>query len=367
MEDRPRLALHFQPCGVAFLANVGTRVWIDLWGLARHSPLDSQSGGYAMQTLCFSTDTTRARDRPALIRDVASAYFHLNVDLQAQAPESVFAEIAVSRTEAAARIAVNTSWSVVERSAAQARRCDDALLMIYRIQNGGSWFHNGQGEEFRTVQGSVVVGSQAAVYKAMAADGLAWGFQVLCVPGQYLVQSAPRIRARGFLLIDARAPLQRVLSAYLEHYFQEFDALDASQSVACLRALDLLLVACMAGEDEVGAELTCTLAQERHRKALQYMENNLLYPGLCPARVARHLCISERQLHRSFEVHGTSVSAEIRRLRLAYALEQLTHSPGLPVTQIAYQCGFDSLSTFYRAVKKAYGHTATELRAQGAA
>jgi hypothetical protein len=57
-----------------------------------------------MQTLCFSTDATPARDRTALIRDVASAYFNLNVDLQAQAPESVFAEIAVSRTEAAARI-----------------------------------------------------------------------------------------------------------------------------------------------------------------------------------------------------------------------------------------------------------------------
>jgi AraC-like DNA-binding protein len=238
--------------------------------------------------------------------------------------------------------------------------------MIYRIQNGGSWFHNGHGQEFRTVRGSVVVGSQASVYKAMAADGLAWGFQVLCVPCQHLMQSAHQIRARGFQVIDPNAPLQRVLSAFLEQYFQEFDTLDAAQSVACLRALDLLLVACMAGDNGTGATLACTLAQERHRKALQYVENNLLHPGLCSARVARHLCISERQLHRSFEAHGTSVSAEVRRLRLAYALEQLTHSPGMPVTQIAYQCGFDSLSTFYRAVKKAYGHTATELRAQAA-
>lgn len=319
-----------------------------------------------MDALCFSTDGTPVRARPALIRDLAASYFNLNVDLGAQDPDAVFAEIAVARTQAATRIAVHTSWSVVERSAQQAQRCDHDQLMIYRIQNGGSWFHNGQGEEFRTVQGSVVVGSQAAVYKAMAADGLAWGFQVLCVPSHLLTHSADRIRARGFQLIDPKAPLQRVLSGYLAHCFAEFDALDAAQSVACLKALDPLLQACLEGDDGAAPELASTLAQERHRRALQYMEDNLLHPGLSPARIARHLCLSERQLHRSFEAYDTSVAGEIRRLRLAYALDQLTSCPGMPITQIAFQCGFDSLSTFYRAVKKAYGHTATELRVQGA-
>lgn len=319
-----------------------------------------------MHALCFSTRTTPARDRSALIRDVANTYFNLSVDLGALEPESVFAEISVARAEVATRIEVHTSWSVVERSAVQAKHCDHDRLMIYRIQNGGSWFHNGQGQEFRTVPGSVVVGSQAAVYKAMAADGQPWGFQVLSVPYHHLSHCADRIRGGGYQLIDPHAPLQRVLSGYLEHLFQEFDALDAAQGAACLKALDPLLLACLDGEEDAGAEVAGTLAQERHRKALQFIANNLLHPGLSAARIAQHLCISERQLHRSFEAYDTSVTGEVRRLRLAYALDQLTGSPRMSITQIAFQCGFDSLSTFYRAVKKAYGHTATELRAHGA-
>jgi transcriptional regulator GlxA family with amidase domain len=75
------------------------------------------------------------------------------------------------------------------------------------------------------------------------------------------------------------------------------------------------------------------------------------------------VCISERQLHRVFASQCASVASEIKKLRLELALDLLQTST-LPVTEIAFKTGYDSLSTFYRAIKKSKGCTATDIRHQ---
>ena len=309
-----------------------------------------------------STHDTRADRRLSLIRDAAFNLFNLEVNLGGAEPASLAADIHISRGPLASIIDVNTSWSVVERTRARARAATSGNFLVYLIKQGGSWFRNERGREFRTVAGSVVVGSQDAAYKAEAAKGHDWGFHALSVPQHLFYFSGDRIRHGGFQLVPAHVPLSGLLSTYLDGLCRDFSGLDAQSTTASLRGLDHLLAASLGGKDARSAGLANTVANERFLAALRYIKDNVESPGLSPRAIAAHLCISQRQLHRAFEARGRTVSAEIRRLRLERACDLLRHCPAMPVTQVALSCGFDSLATFYRAFKAGVGMTASELR-----
>ena len=100
----------------------------------------------------------------------------------------------------------------------------------------------------------------------------------------------------------------------------------------------------------------------RFRVAQRYIEDNFRSPLLSPETVAAHLCVSPRQMHRVFEDAGKTLAAEIRRIRIEYAASLLRGNPARPVTDIAYECGFDSLATFYRCFKTEFQVTASEFR-----
>ena len=59
---------------------------------------------------------------------------------------------------------------------------------------------------------------------------------------------------------------------------------------------------------------------------------------------------------------GVSTNEYIRRIRLNRAADMLANS-GLSITDIAFQTGFGSHSSFAKAFKKEYGMTATEYMA----
>ena len=311
----------------------------------------------------FNSSEIKPKNRPSLIRDVANSHFNLDVRLGKSEIETTFADIRVNKGVLATHLQVNTSWSEVERSKAQARRSDNGNLMIYLIQRGGSWFQNESGQEFRTHRGSVVVGSQASVYRAVAAEGQSWGFQALSIaPGQ-LLHSANVIRQSGFRMVPDGCAMQPILSAYLRNFFDQFNGLSTPECLASLRALDHLLKASLFHGETASDAAHDVISQQRFKGAMQFIQSNLLNQRLSSALVAQHVCISERQLQRVFASQSTSVANEIGKLRLELALDLLQTST-LPVTEIAFKTGYDSLSTFYRSIKKSKGCTATDIRHQ---
>lgn len=95
--------------------------------------------------------------------------------------------------------------------------------------------------------------------------------------------------------------------------------------------------------------------------ALALLRSHLLQPDLSPAQVARTLNISVRQLHLLFEPTGQSFARTLLAMRLAEARRQLESDPLRPVTEIASASGFDSLATFYRTFRQAYGMAPGDL------
>lgn len=287
--------------------------------------------------LCYSTLACEPGNRSSLIQDLAHAYFNLSVDLGSTCTNTMFADIQVFKGEVATRIDVSTSWSEVKRSSAQARASATDNLMVYWIRGEGSWFCNGLGKEFRASTGSVVVGAQDAVYQATALEGKPWGFRALSVSPSLLPRSRACIRDGGYQVVKTHAPLQRVLAAYLIALLDEIDAMESTESIAGLCALDHLLSMALTGVDTPSDGLDNAKSLLRYKSSLTFIRCNLHHPDLTPAQVAQSMCISERQLHRAFQASNTSVAAEVKRLRTEQAMYMLREFPLRPISDVAYQ------------------------------
>jgi AraC-like DNA-binding protein len=96
--------------------------------------------------------------------------------------------------------------------------------------------------------------------------------------------------------------------------------------------------------------------------ARNFIDRNLQRADLTPALAARALGISVRGLHALFEPTGTSFARYLLARRLEAARLMLARDPCRPVTDIAFACGMDSLPTFYRNFRRAFGMTPSEYR-----
>ncbi|MBV6321510.1 helix-turn-helix transcriptional regulator [Duganella violaceipulchra] len=311
---------------------------------------------------CVSTHDLHGERRVALVRDTAAHYFNLDVNLGDAVPAAVSADIHIARGALAGVMEVNTSWSMVERNRARARAAPSNNLLVYLIKQGGSGFENAKGEQFVTAPGSVVVGSQDAVYKGVAAPGQDWRFHALSIPEHLLAFSAPAIQHGGFQQVRPDTPLSGLLTSYLTGLSQELPRMDAPAAAAALRALDQLLAGALACAPRAPEELARVVEQERLALALKYIDSHLESPMLTPTAIALNLGVSLRQLHRAFEGAGHSVADAIRQRRIERARVLVLTRPELSITEIALCCGFDSLATFYRQFKARLGVTASELR-----
>ncbi len=95
-----------------------------------------------------------------------------------------------------------------------------------------------------------------------------------------------------------------------------------------------------------------------------HVARNLRDPRLDVASAARAAGISPRYLHRLFERCGTSFGAHVLEQRLLIAATRLRdpRAAALPVSAVAYDCGFGDLSHFGRAFKARFAATPGEWR-----
>ena len=113
-------------------------------------------------------------------------------------------------------------------------------------------------------------------------------------------------------------------------------------------------------ENEDVSQTLNSLDREFIDKIRTIINENLSYEELGVAFLADKMCMSSSTLYRKImAIVGVSTNEYIRRVRLGRAAEMLINS-GLNITDIAFQTGFGSHSSFAKAFKKEFGMTASE-------
>jgi AraC family transcriptional regulator len=104
--------------------------------------------------------------------------------------------------------------------------------------------------------------------------------------------------------------------------------------------------------------------EKRLRRVSEYIYQNLDSP-LDFDHLAQIACLSPWHWHRVYRaVHGETITATVKRLRLQRAAAELAHT-ALPVSHIAKRAGYPDLSSFSRTFKSAYGQAPATYRKQG--
>ena len=156
--------------------------------------------------------------------------------------------------------------------------------------------------------------------------------------------------------------LGRVLRDSLESLARESSAIpELVGANLATRIVDLVAVGLAAGDDDVPIGESVSRSAI-FRRALTFIDMHLGDPDLDPPEIARAVGISVRYLHRVFGERGCSVGDVLRLRRLATGYEALLASPGLPVKDIAFRCGFRSHAHFCASFRRQYALVPTEVR-----
>jgi len=163
------------------------------------------------------------------------------------------------------------------------------------------------------------------------------------------------------LVIRPRDELHGLLKACLIAS-AEAQNLTAAAADGALGALASLAMVAHGVHPETSQEMHGSFLHARRVRAQQLIEQQCVDPRLDAERVADHLGISLRSLHSAFESTGASVGSRIQSARLRRARDLLVRFPKRSILDIALDCGFENLATFYRGFSRAYGHPPGEVR-----
>jgi transcriptional regulator GlxA family with amidase domain len=144
----------------------------------------------------------------------------------------------------------------------------------------------------------------------------------------------------------------------------EVGGLSAAEADLALDHLCRLFAVYAGGQVRDAEQVGPALAAARLAQVRRYIARHLGDPDLTPASVAAAHRISVRSLHLLFEPTGVSFARHVleRRLLECHAmLTSLAHAHR-SVTDIAFACGFNSLSAFYRAFQGGFGAAPGDLR-----
>jgi AraC-like DNA-binding protein len=219
-----------------------------------------------------------------------------------------------------------------------------------------------RGDEMHVAGGDLVICSTEWQFEIACSAGLAP--TMLMIPAERMSPLLVGGRLTGPIKVPAQSPLGALLGAGFAAASEQLPRLSPELGEAALQNVcGLAALACNASAD-AREEAAQSVREVRLAAARRHVERHLADPALGPTQTATTLGISVRQLHLVFEPTGESFSRYVLRRRLDACRTALA-SPaesGRSVVDIAYGWGFDSLSTFYRAFRDAFGVAPGDLR-----
>ncbi|WP_457106686.1 helix-turn-helix domain-containing protein [Methylobacterium sp. P5_C11] len=312
--------------------------------------------------LTWSTESLHPRDRFVQWREErARQLFGVSIELEPQKRLRFQGAYTLLRLGDTAIAELTASAYRVSRTPSDiARTPSDAFCICQQVAGGG--LLKAGGREMPVAAGAIMMGQLDLSYESVPAPQDSFACRIVRLPASRITQLVRGGDAHPFRLLENGAGLSALFAAYLESFVVQAPHLTGSVAEAAIDTLlHLALLARGAGEpraDSARAAIRAGLLDRAHA----LIERRLHEPGLSPAQVAAALGISIRQLHILFEPTGTSFGRHLRMRRVARARRILEAAPRTSVTEAAYASGFDSLSTFFRSFRAAYGCAPGDVR-----
>jgi AraC-like DNA-binding protein len=313
--------------------------------------------------LTFSTDNFRRHERFDHWCEVrARNLFGVTISLKQEERLHFQGRFSASAIGGAILSEMQASPYMVSRTGADISRASSDSLCIYQQIGGASWFDAKSGGEFVVPAGDLAISHTDLPYLTTPATSHGFDLRVLKIPLAGRKDIVHRARGLPPSLLRDDPCLKRVISA-------SFNALvadaaknpeaDFGRAVEHLARLALLA----RGRTPAGLPESRAALHFGYLQAVRDMlRRNFHRPDLSPAAVADEFAISLRQVHLLFEPTGMSFSRTLLAMRLAEVRRRLETMPTEPVANIAFACGFDSITTFYRVFRITYGMTPGDAR-----
>jgi len=258
---------------------------------------------------------------------------------------------------------IRTHAHLVYRERPQIARLDGDALIINYVSAG----------QLHTAQGGQAVDlavGDGAVCDAARPYFLRFDRPLGCVSVKvYKDELAPRVRGIeriAALSLRQHSSLTPLVTGYLHRLIDTAPTLSPAAGLEAVAVFKDLLAASLNEAVSGSAEPAADSRAVALLRAKAHIDAHLGDPALGPAQVARALGLSVRYLNLLFEQEQTSLMRHVlaRRLeRCARMLGAPAHA-ARPITDIAFEAGFNDASHFSRSFKARFGMAPRDYRAR---
>jgi len=240
---------------------------------------------------------------------------------------------------------------------------NDDLVLLVATAGGTVMQHRGREALIRDGEAVLTSAAEPSCNRMLGSTG----FLNLSIPQRVLAPMVGDLAAVLMRPVARDNPALQLLTGYFRA-FTETSLADARLSrVVASQVHDLVALALGATRDAAELARGRGVRAARLRRIKDDVLERLHEPGLsAPAMAARH-GVSERYLRKLFEQEGTSFSAHVLEQRLAQVCRRLgdPRCAAMSISALAYATGFNDLSYFNKAFRRAYGASPSEIRAGG--
>ena len=308
--------------------------------------------------LSFSTDDLRPQDRFDHWCEVrGKSLFGVTIELDRERRADFQGRFSATPIGNAVLAEMSASSYRVSRTPADIARVSSDSLSIGLQIRGPGWMKI-KGDRVHSVrEGDVTISHSNMMFAGTPQRSDGFDFRTLKIPLNNDLALGARTHDLFPEPLMQGAGLTRLIKATLSAL--EHDPFQSSGEIESIARLALIARGRLAqGSPEGRAALRAGFLHA----ARDIMIRDLHRPDLTSATVAAELAISLRQVHVLFEPTGLSFARSLTAMRLKEARRLLGITPARQVADIAYACGFDSIATFYRVFRSAYGMTPGDVR-----
>jgi AraC-like DNA-binding protein len=249
--------------------------------------------------------------------------------------------------------------NLAERLRPQIRQLEWGRYFIYREMSDGGVFEL-SGTEVVTSRGDLILYDADGTMRARSKS--TYRHHLWSIPKAMLDPHLPNLPRPLVAHFPASGGVVALALAFIDALAGHMGGLSEGEADCAADNLGrLIAIACGGGVRDHGAAIRAA----KFNQLQQFVERRLASQDLTPERAADALGMSLRQVHKLFESTGDTFSRYVRdkRLKACRAALEAPSGADRSVAEIAFDHGFGSLPTFYRAFQAAYGVAPRDLRA----